>query len=210
MVKFNPVENPKWPSTLIGKSIKSTSSPEWFGILFILSYPITLGSRRGTTDEFAAIPNSLVLFSNALIELVKTSPVHSLILHPTSFSVCLFSFPFTAPFDPRDILLYLQIGFSFARAAVACAILDRIFGLEPSSETIAPRYLKLVTVSSFCPFYLNLPLDAIGIVCHQFCLLSADVPSYTLCTFCRDFQIGLLVPALYQLSHLCHRQIADW
>ena len=43
-------------------------------------------------------------------------------------------------FDPRDMLLSLQMGFSFIRAAVACAILERISDLEPSSETIAPRY----------------------------------------------------------------------
>ena len=55
-------------------------------------------------------------------------------------------------FGPRDMLLSLQMGFSFVRAAVACAILERISGLEPSSETIAPRNLKLVTVPSFCPF----------------------------------------------------------
>ena len=58
-------------------------------------------------------------------------------------------------FDPRDMLLSLQMGFSFVRAAVACAILERTSGLEPSSETTAPRYLKLVTVPSFCPFTLN-------------------------------------------------------
>ena len=55
-------------------------------------------------------------------------------------------------FDPRDKLLSLQMGFSFVRAAVACAILERTSGLEPSSETTAPRYLKLVTVPNFCPF----------------------------------------------------------
>ena len=54
-------------------------------------------------------------------------------------------------FDPRD-MLSLQTGFSFVRAAVACAILERISGLEPSSETTAPRYLKLGTVPNFCPF----------------------------------------------------------
>ena len=54
-------------------------------------------------------------------------------------------------FDPRD-MLSLQMGFSFVRAAVACAILERTSGLEPSSETTAPRYLKLVTVPCFCPF----------------------------------------------------------
>ena len=47
-------------------------------------------------------------------------------------------------FDPRDMLLFLQIGFSFVRAAVACAILERISGLEPSSETTASMYFKLV------------------------------------------------------------------
>ena len=55
-------------------------------------------------------------------------------------------------FDPRDMLLSLQMGFGFVRAAVACAFLERTSGLEPSSETTAPRYLKLVTVPNFCPF----------------------------------------------------------
>ena len=49
------------------------------------------------------------------------------------------------------MLLSLQMGFSFVRAAVACAILERTSGLEPSSKTTAPRYLKLVTVPNFCP-----------------------------------------------------------
>ena len=35
---------------------------------------------------------------------------------------------------------------------MAYAILERTSGLEPSSETTAPRYLKLVTVPNFCPF----------------------------------------------------------
>ena len=37
---------------------------------------------------------------------------------------------------------------------MACVILERISGLEPLSETIAPRYLKLCTVPvpSFCPY----------------------------------------------------------
>ena len=55
-------------------------------------------------------------------------------------------------FDPKDILLPLQMGFSFVRAAVACAVLERTSGLEQSSETTPPRYLKLVTVPNFCPF----------------------------------------------------------
>ena len=51
----------------------------------------------------------------------------------------------------RDMVLSLQMGFSFVRAAVACSILERTSGLEPSSETTAPRYLMLVTVPIFCP-----------------------------------------------------------
>ena len=64
-------------------------------------------------------------------------------------------------FDPRDMLLSLQMGFSFVRAAVAYAVLERTSGLEPSSETTAQRYLKLVTVPNFCPFtfiFLWMPL----------------------------------------------------
>ena len=52
----------------------------------------------------------------------------------------------------REILLSFQTGFSFVSAAVVCAILESISGLEPSSVISEPRYLKLVTVSSFCPF----------------------------------------------------------
>ena len=55
-------------------------------------------------------------------------------------------------FDPRDMLLSLQMGFSFVRAAVACAILERTSGLEPSSETTTPSYLKLVTVPNASPY----------------------------------------------------------
>ena len=53
----------------------------------------------------------------------------------------------------REILLSFQTGFSLVNAAVVCAILERISVLEPSVIT-EPRYLKLVTVSSFCPFTL--------------------------------------------------------
>ena len=54
----------------------------------------------------------------------------------------------------REILLLIQTGFGIVSAAVACAILERNSGLEPSSVITKPRYLKLVTVSSFCPFTL--------------------------------------------------------
>ena len=49
-------------------------------------------------------------------------------------------------------LLSFQIGFSLVNAAVVYAILESISDLEPSSVIPEPRYLKLVTVSSFWPF----------------------------------------------------------
>ena len=80
-------------------------------------------------------------------------------------------------FDPRNTLLSLQMGFSFVRAAVACAILEIISGMEPSSETTAPRYLSLLQypTSALLPLSLSLSLDAIRTVCHQFGLLGTDL-----------------------------------
>ena len=67
-------------------------------LFYSLFYPITLGGRRGTTDEFATIPFHLDLFSAALVELAKSIPVHSLILSShLFFCLPLFLFPFTVP-----------------------------------------------------------------------------------------------------------------
>ena len=52
------------------------------------------------------------------------------------------------------MFLSLQIGFSFVKAAVALAILERTTGLEPSSETSALKVLEACTVPRFCPFTL--------------------------------------------------------
>ena len=54
----------------------------------------------------------------------------------------------------REILLSFQTGFNLVNAAVVCAVLESISGLEPSSVITEPSYLKLVTVSSFCLFTL--------------------------------------------------------
>ena len=77
-------------------------------------------------------------------------------------------------FDPRDKLSSLHIGLSFVRATVVCSILERTPGFEPSSETIAPRYLNNETChfSKLLSFNLDLSLDAIGAVCHKYCLFS--------------------------------------
>ena len=47
------------------------------------------------------------------------------------------------------IFLSFQMTFSLATAAVVWAILERTSGLNPSSDTVVPRYLKLRTVSNF-------------------------------------------------------------
>ena len=49
----------------------------------------------------------------------------------------------------KEILLSFKTGLNLVNAAVVCAILVSISGLEPSSVITEPRYLKLVTVSSF-------------------------------------------------------------
>ena len=109
----------------------------------------------------------------------------------------------------REILLSIQTGFSLVNAAVVCAILESISGLEPSSVITEPRYLKLVTFSSFCPFIL------ISVLMPLVCLSSAWSswhlsPCHRLWRLCRDAQLilPLLLPLL--LSHRCHQQSGDW
>ena len=48
--------------------------------------------------------------------------------------------------EMREILLSIQTGFSLVNAAVVCAILESISGLEPSSVITEPRYLNLVSL----------------------------------------------------------------
>ena len=57
---------------------------------------------------------------------------------------------------------------------MACAILERISGLEPSSETCS-KVLEACYSAKLLSFYLYLSLDAIGTVCHQFGLLPTDL-----------------------------------
>ena len=74
----------------------------------------------------------------------------------------------------REMFMSFQTGFNLVNAAVVCAFLEGISDLELSSDTTEPRYLKLATVSSFCPFTLNFCVDATGVVCHQLGLLGID------------------------------------
>ena len=85
-------------SVLFGNSMDRCTGISVSVVYSILFYPITLGGRRGTTDEFATIPFHLDLFSAALVELAKSIPVHSLILSShLFFCLPLFLFPFTVP-----------------------------------------------------------------------------------------------------------------
>ena len=54
----------------------------------------------------------------------------------------------------RAMFLSFHITLRFASAPVAWAILESISGLDHSSMTMAPRYLKLLTVSNFSPLTL--------------------------------------------------------
>ena len=51
----------------------------------------------------------------------------------------------------RVMLLFFHISFSLAIAAEVCVILESISYFDPSSDSVAPRYLKLATVSSSFP-----------------------------------------------------------
>ena len=75
----------------------------------------------------------------------------------------------------REILLSFHAGFSLVNAAIVCAILESISGLEPSSVITEPGYLKLVTVSSFCPFTLISVLMLCGALsCFEAYLFFSD------------------------------------
>ena len=53
----------------------------------------------------------------------------------------------------REILLSFQTGFNLDNAAIVCAFLECISGLEPSSVITEPRYLKPVTIPKLVNWY---------------------------------------------------------
>ena len=69
----------------------------------------------------------------------------------------------------REILLSIQTGISLVNAAVACAIVESISGLEPSSAITEPKCLKLLSI------HFDLCADATCVVCHQLGLLGTDL-----------------------------------
>ena len=76
----------------------------------------------------------------------------------------------------RQILLSFQTGFNLVSAAIVCAILESISGLEPSSVITEPRYLKLVIVTiKLLSYYFNLCVGVTGVVSHELGLLGTDL-----------------------------------
>ena len=91
------------------------------------------------------------------------------------------------------IFLSFQMTFSLVTAAVVWAILNSTSGLDPSSDTIAPRYLKAMDGLQFLVAYGNVSANAIGVICHQLGLLCADL--HSICC-------GGLFKVIYQLDQL--------
>ena len=77
----------------------------------------------------------------------------------------------------REILLSFQTDFNLVNAAVVCAILESISGLEPSSVIRYFSYKVLEACDSLklLSIYLDLCVDATGVVCHQLGLLGTDL-----------------------------------
>ena len=68
--------------------------------------------------------------------------------------------------EMRQMLMPFQNDFNPVNAAVFCAILESISGLEPLSVITEPRHLKLVT-SKLLSLYFDLCVNATGDVFHQ-------------------------------------------
>ena len=92
--------------------------------------------------RYLLISKACILLFNSAVR-VHVSQVYSKI-DMTSARISLILFF-------REMLLFFHICFSLAIAAKVCAIFERISDFDPSSDSVAPRYLKLATVSSFFP-----------------------------------------------------------
>ena len=76
----------------------------------------------------------------------------------------------------REILLLIETGFSLVSAAIVCAILESISGLEPSF-VITAQVLDACDCLKLLSIHFDLCVDATGVVCHQLSLLSTDLHS---------------------------------
>ena len=74
----------------------------------------------------------------------------------------------------REILLSFQTGFSLVSAAIVCAILESISGLEPSF-VITAQVLDACDCLKLLSIHFDLCVDATGVDCHQLGLLGTDL-----------------------------------
>ena len=133
IVFAKPEDLETWPNHLSFRFLTTVRSPSYSP----MAAWILLRTSSLVTWSLYEIFNSLrshliskacVLFSNSAVRVHDSQAYRNMKMTRERIS-------FT--FDPRDMLLSPQIGFSFVRYEVACAILERTSGLEPSSETAA-------------------------------------------------------------------------
>ena len=111
--------------------------------------------------------------------------------------------------EASEMFLSLHMIFSLERAAVVCAILERISTFYPSLEMIAQRYLKFSTSSSLWPFILISLWKPFGLLSSLLSCLDRS-PFCTLWWFYQDGLSGRqpLLPVLHLRQ--CHLQSGSW
>ena len=85
----------------------------------------------------------------------------------------------------REVLLSIQTGFSHVNAAVVCAVLESISGLEPSSVLTEPR--SVCECLKCLPIHVDLSFDSTGAVCHQLGLFGTDLQAVSRGGFVKTF-----------------------
>ena len=129
-------------------------------------------------------------------------------------------------FELRSMFLSSQMLLSFVSAVIVWAILERISGMDPSSVTMAPNYLKLWTVFSFSPLILMLLLMPLvllvinlvysALICMPYAVKVSSRRSTRLanCNFpslpgrlCHQQNVSLRLPCLHYWLSICDLQV---
>ena len=110
----------------------------------------------------------------------------------------------------REILLSFQTGLNLVNAAVTCAILESISGLELSSVITGAQVFEACDCLKLLCIHFDLCVDATGVVCHQLGLFGTDLYAGGCGGFVEMLNdiLPVLLPLL--LSNLCHQQSGDW
>ena len=110
------------------------------------------------------------------------------------------------------MFLLFQMTFSLVTATVVWAILKSTSGLDPSFDTIAPRYLKLWTVSSFLLstemsvlmplvlFVINCVVSAL--ICTPYAMEASSRWFTNLTSSCSMARVSLALVLTYTLTHI--------